>query len=189
MQKGFYFDQSRCTGCFTCAVACKDWHDTPAGPANWIRVQALEEGKFPNTELSYLFKSCFHCAQPTCIKACPVNAITKRAEDGIVIVNRETCIGGEKCKYACRKACRYEAPQFGAEPNAKMQKCDLCLERWGENKKPICVEACPMRALDAGTMDELKAKYGSRQEAINFTYVKRMEPSVVLKSKSYRKKR
>ncbi len=24
MQLGFYFDQTRCTGCHTCVVACKD---------------------------------------------------------------------------------------------------------------------------------------------------------------------
>ena len=32
MQRGIYFDQDRCTGCFACSVACKDLHDTPAGP-------------------------------------------------------------------------------------------------------------------------------------------------------------
>jgi anaerobic dimethyl sulfoxide reductase subunit B (iron-sulfur subunit) len=39
MQLAFYFDQTRCTGCYTCAVACKDWHDVPAGPASWMRVE------------------------------------------------------------------------------------------------------------------------------------------------------
>ena len=26
-QKGFYFDQTRCTGCRTCSVACSDLHN------------------------------------------------------------------------------------------------------------------------------------------------------------------
>ena len=38
MQLGFYFDQTRCINCFTCVVACKDWHDIPAGPASWLKV-------------------------------------------------------------------------------------------------------------------------------------------------------
>ena len=37
-----------------------------------------------------------------------------------------------------------------------MQKCDLCIERWTDGKKPICVDACPPHALDAGIIDELK---------------------------------
>ncbi|MFX1457608.1 MAG: 4Fe-4S dicluster domain-containing protein, partial [Promethearchaeota archaeon] len=37
-QMGFYFDQTRCTGCFTCSVACKDWNDIKAGPENWMRI-------------------------------------------------------------------------------------------------------------------------------------------------------
>jgi anaerobic dimethyl sulfoxide reductase subunit B len=183
MHMGFYFDQTRCTGCYTCMVACKDWHDIPAGPASWIRVSATEKGKFPDLYLSYLFTPCWHCAKPVCADACPVNAMTKREADGIVIVNREVCIGGEKCKFACLKACRYDAPQFGAEPNPRMQKCDLCLDRWAEHKKPICVEACPMRALDAGPLDELKAEYGNSQEAEGFIYSKRINPSVVVRPK------
>ncbi len=183
MQMGFYIDQSRCTGCYTCVVACKDWHDIPAGPASWIRVTAIEKGKFPELSLSYLPIPCLHCAVPICAEACPVSAIIKRAEDGIVIVDREVCVGGEECKFACRKACPYDVPQFGAEPNPKMQRCDLCLERWQENKKPICVDACLMRAIDAGPLDELKAKHGDSIEAEGFLYSKRVMPSIVFKPK------
>ncbi len=184
MQLGFYFDQSRCTGCNTCIIACKDWHDVPAGPASWIRVTAIEKGRFPDLSVSYLFNACFHCFKPLCMKACPVDAITKRIEDGIVIVDRGVCIGGEDCEFACRKACPYDAPQFGSEPNAKMQKCDLCLDRWSEGMKPICANSCPMRALDAGPLDELKDEYGDAREAEGFAYSKKLMPSVVLKPKS-----
>ena len=48
MQLGFYFDQSRCSNCLTCVVACKDWHDIPAGPVSWRRVVTLEEGNIIN---------------------------------------------------------------------------------------------------------------------------------------------
>ncbi len=184
MQRGFYFNQTRCTGCCTCIVACKDWHDVPAGPASWIRVVTTEKGKYPDLFVSSLFLPCFHCAEPLCLKACPVNAITKREEDGVVTVNRETCIGGEQCKFACRKACPYHVPQFGAESNPRMQKCDFCLDRWAEGKQPICVAGCPTRALDAGTLDELKAKYGQTQKADGFVYSRKVKPSVVFKPKS-----
>ncbi len=180
MQRGFYFNQTRCTGCYTCIVACKDWHDIPPGPASWIRVSAVEKGHFPDPSLSYLFTSCWHCASPVCAAVCPSKAITKRESDGIVVVDREACAGGEKCKFACLKACRYNAPQFGVEPNPKMQKCDLCLDRWADNRKPVCVEACPMRALDAGPLEDLKAEYGEGRECDGFLFVARVQPSVVM---------
>jgi NADPH-dependent glutamate synthase beta subunit-like oxidoreductase len=97
MQLGFFFDQTRCTGCYACQVACKDWHDIPAGPASWIRVTHIEEGKFPNLFAAYLINPCFHCADPPCISVCPAEAITKREEDGVVIVDREKCKEANRC--------------------------------------------------------------------------------------------
>ena len=143
MQTGFYFDQTRCTGCYACVVACEDWHDVPAGPAKWMRVLYNEKGKFPDVFVSYLIAPCYHCIEPLCIKACPVAAISKRMEDGIVIVDREICLGSTKCKNACLKACPYNAPQFGPEPDAKMQKCDLCLERWAEKRTLSVLKPAP----------------------------------------------
>ena len=184
MQIGFYFDQSRCTGCYTCIIACKDWHDNmETEPENWIKVSAIEKGKFPDLSLSYLFITCLHCAEPPCIPACPVGAITKREKDGIVVVDREACLGNASCNTACQLACPYDTPQFGPEPDAKIEKCDLCLERWAEKKKPICVEACIMRALDAGPLDELTAKYGKTREAEGFVYSEKAIPSIVSKPK------
>ncbi len=184
MPLGFYFNQTRCTGCFTCVVACKDWHDVPAGPASWIRIDTIERGKYPDLFVSHLFSTCFHCADAPCIGACPVNAITRQVEDGIVVVEPETCIGFESCGASCRIACPYGAPQFRNETDAKMEKCDLCRERWAEGKKPICVDACPTRALDAAPLGELEAKYGSNHVAEGFTYHEEIKPSVVLRAKT-----
>lgn len=180
MQTGFYFDQTRCTGCDTCVVACKDWHDVPAGPASWIRIRTVEKGKYPDLFVASLFTSCYHCLEPACVKVCPVNAITKRQPDGIVVVDREACLGKDNCQL-CLDSCPYDVPQFGSEENARMQKCDLCLERRAENKKPICVDACPMRAMDAGAIEELRAKYGDIREAEGFVYAYQLTPSITFK--------
>jgi hypothetical protein len=83
----------------------------------------------------------------------------------------------------CLRVCPYNVPQFGAEKGSKMQKCDFCFERLDENKKPICVDACIMRALDAGALEELKAKYGYFQEAVGFTYSLSTRPSIIFKPK------
>ena len=63
-QIGFYFDQTRCAGCYACRIACKDWHDIPAGPASWMRINYHEEGPFPNVFASYLISPCYHCEEP-----------------------------------------------------------------------------------------------------------------------------
>ncbi len=180
MQLGFYVDQSRCTGCFTCVVACKDWHDVPAGPCSWMRVKMIEKGRYPDLFVTFLPLTCYHCAEPACVNACPVNAITKRPQDGIVVVDREACLGRDNCG-VCLESCPYGAPQFADEENARMQKCDLCIERWREDKKPICVDACPMRALDAGPIEELRARYGDIREAEGFDHAEEVAPSITFK--------
>lgn len=182
MQYGIYFDQTRCMGCFTCVVACRDWHDVPAGPASYIRLTTVEKGRCPGLFVAFLPTFCYHCQNPACMDACPEDAVTKREEDGIVTVDAEACLGKDSCGL-CLEACPYDAPQFTAEENAKMQKCDLCIDRLAMDKKPICVSGCPMRALDAGPIDELKAKYGAVETAESFTYIEAQKPSVVFKPK------
>lgn len=184
-QIAFYFDQTRCTGCSACRVACKDWHDIPPGPENWMRIHYFEQGIFPHVHVSYLAAPCWHCEAPVCIPACPVQAIHKRKEDGIVLVNRQTCIGNEQCDEKCRKACPYKAPQFGSSPGAKMGKCDYCLDRFEKGKTPNCVEACPVRALDAGSLSELKRKYGDVTTAEGFKYARHVKPAVVFRPKLF----
>ena len=182
MQVGFYFDQTRCTGCFTCIVACKDWNDVDAGPASWRRVITIEKGKYPNLFVTFLSAACYHCVEPACVYACPVGAITKQELNGVVVVDKEACLGKDNCDM-CLQVCPYGAPQFGAEENAKMQKCHFCLDRLAENKKPACVDACPMRAMDAGPIEELRVKYGDIREAEGFVYSEKLVPSIVFKPK------
>jgi anaerobic dimethyl sulfoxide reductase subunit B (iron-sulfur subunit) len=116
------------------------------------------------------------------VAACPAEAITKRKKDGLVLVDQAKCLGKDKCDL-CLQSCPYEAPQFGAEKNAKMQMCNLCPDRLQEGKKPICVAGCPMRALDAGPIDELRSLYGDKTEAVAFAYSTDLKPSVIFKPK------
>ncbi|MDP2952800.1 MAG: 4Fe-4S dicluster domain-containing protein [Chloroflexota bacterium] len=181
MQMGFYFDQTRCIGCYTCGVACKDWHDTPAGPAHWRRITTIERGKYPQLFVAFLSLSCVHCANPACLAHCPADAISKREEDGVVVVDQEKCWGKDNCDLYCLKACPYQVPQFGAEENAKIQMCNFCLDRLAEGKKPICVDACPNRALDAGPLEELRAKHGGTKDAEGFDFSSEVNPSIIFK--------
>ena len=122
--------------------------------------------------------ACNHCAKPICLTSCPADAISKR-KDGIVIIDKSQCIGCRNCE----QECPYAAPQSGPEPDTKMKKCDLCSERWTEGKKPICVSGCPMRALDAGPIDELRAKYGDVRDTESFVYSEDLVPSITFKPK------
>ncbi|MCL5026863.1 MAG: 4Fe-4S dicluster domain-containing protein [Chloroflexi bacterium] len=165
MQVGFYFDQERCIGCHTCSVACKDKNNVPAGSAHWRQVRLLERGKYPNVRLLRLSLACNHCADPACVAACPAGAIEKREADGIVVVNRERCLGGDICGRFCLEACPYDAPQFGEESNPKMQKCDFCLDQLQAGEQPACAAACPMLALEAGPLEELEREHDTALSA------------------------
>ena len=183
MQLSFYFDQTRCIGCHACTVACKGWHDVPAGPASRRRVSAVEKGTYPKLFAAFISAGCFHCATPSCTDACPTDAVSKRSSDGIVVVDRDECLGADSCDRFCLEACPYNAPQFGSEENAKMQKCDFCIDRLDQGKRPICVDACPTRAMDAGPLSEIQEKYGKTGECTGFTYSNDVMPSVVMKPK------
>ncbi|MDP2661726.1 MAG: 4Fe-4S dicluster domain-containing protein [Dehalococcoidia bacterium] len=182
MQLGFYFDQRRCTGCYTCVVACKQWNAVPAGPASWRRVSTMEEGRFPQVWVAHLSLSCCHCLEPACVTACPASAITKRDEDGIVLVDQSACIQG--CR-ACLLACPYQSPQF-RDHESKMEKCDFCLERLEQGEKPLCVASCPLRALDSGPLEELTARYGETDRAPGFADPTLSRPAIVFRPKDGR---
>jgi len=88
------------------------------------------------------------------------------------------------CRGMCSLACPYDVPQFDAGDNPKMQKCDSCVEELDAGKDPICVRSCPDRALDAGPIEELKAKYGDGKVAKSFIYYENTKPNVVFKPKT-----
>lgn len=162
-QFGFYLDQSRCVGCRTCQLACKDYKSSGIG-ISFRRVVEYEGGRWfqqesgaveaTNVFAYYTSLSCNHCDDPACTKACPTGAMSKNSY-GIVSVDSDKCIG---CK-SCAMACPYGAPQYD-EHAGHMTKCNGCSERLDEGQSPICVEACPFRALEAGPISELREKHG-----------------------------
>lgn len=144
---GFSFTKDKCIQCYGCEVACKSWRNAEFGIRK-RRVYNIWSGQYPEVKNASASVACMHCADPACVKACPVEALKKRPEDGIVVVDRDKCIG---CK-TCLKECPFGAPQFGADK--KMQKCDLCVSELDLGKDmPPCVETCPTKALQLGKMD------------------------------------
>jgi len=147
-QYSFYFDSDRCIKCKACEVACKQWKGIKADTIKLRRVEEVTTGVFPEVKRRFLSISCQHCAKAPCIEACPTKAIVKRP-DGIVVVERDKCIG---CR-ACLEACPFAAPQFGED--GLMQKCDMCLDRIENGQSPICAATCPTQALRWGTQKEI----------------------------------
>jgi anaerobic dimethyl sulfoxide reductase subunit B (iron-sulfur subunit) len=126
-------------------VACISIHNLKPG-LKWRRVVETWFGEFPNVKRLFFSRACMHCGKPACEAVCPTGAISKRAEDGIVVVDGDKCNGCQECFTACP----FDVPQFGSD--GIMQKCDFCLEL---GEEPACVAHCPTEALHCGTIDEL----------------------------------
>lgn len=181
-QYGFYIDSSKCTGCKTCQLSCKDNKDLDVG-VNYRRVyeyaggEWLKDGEtWRNSVFSYYLSiACNHCSDPACTKVCPSGAMNKR-EDGFVVVDEQVCIG---CKL-CSMACPYGAPQYNEE-KGHMTKCDGCYQRVEQGLEPICVGSCPLRALEFGPIDELRRKYGENADVAPLPPSSKTRPNIVIK--------
>ncbi|WP_323086296.1 DMSO/selenate family reductase complex B subunit [Providencia alcalifaciens] len=182
-QYGFYVDSSRCSGCKTCQVSCKDKNELDVGPkfrrvyeyggGSWIK---SGNGWMNNTYSYYLSISCNHCDEPTCVQGCPTGAMHKREQDGLVVVNQDVCVG---CRY-CELRCPYGAPQYD-EHKQLMTKCDGCFDRVEQGLMPTCVESCPQRALDFGPIDELRQRYGSENAVAPLPDPSLTRPNLIVK--------
>ncbi len=169
-QYGFYFDSAKCVGCKACQVSCKETYKLPIGNL-YRRVYNYTGGSWeknangvyaPKDVFGYFVSvACNHCENPACVASCPTGAMTKNAETGIVTSSHDVCIG---CR-TCISVCPYDAPTLDADAGYVI-KCDMCEAELTLDRKPICVAGCPMRALDWGTFDELRAKYGERNVEI-----------------------
>ena len=119
--------------------------------------------------------ACNHCDMPICMANCPQGAISKDPDTGEVKSDPEKCIG---CG-TCAKVCPYGAPKVDTEA-MKSVKCNMCADRVAEGQLPICVEACPLRALDFGEIDELRAKYGDVAEMAPLPPASETKPNLVI---------
>ncbi len=168
---GLVIDLDTCVGCHACAVACKEWNaggiaapltdEQPYGKEPmgvWFnRVHSYElaaDADQPAMSLHFP-RSCLHCETPACVSVCPTGASYKRAEDGIVLVDEDKCIGCKLCSWACP----YGAREY-SEVDGVMKKCTLCVDRIynehipEESRQPACVQACPTRARHFGDLGD-----------------------------------
>ncbi|MGD9688243.1 MAG: 4Fe-4S dicluster domain-containing protein [Phycisphaerales bacterium] len=180
---------SRCIGCRKCVHACVAENNQSRSPeVQYIRVIEMPRGTLdvekgnhhydrptvPDADHFYLPVQCHQCANPPCVKVCPVEATWQEA-DGITVVDYDWCIG---CRY-CEAACPYWARRFNfAKPNLPrdqlnpnmsylsnrprekgvMEKCHFCLHRTREGRMPACVEICPTGARKFGNVLDPKSE-------------------------------
>jgi tetrathionate reductase subunit B len=179
----------RCIGCGLCVDACKTENDILREPyffRTWVeRYQLGTDGEthvdsprggihgFPATEDSpdvlrsfFVPKLCNQCDNPPCVQVCPVGA-TYKTPDGVILVDRDYCIG---CRY-CIQACPYGARYL--DPRTKTaDKCTFCYHRIRQDLLPACVEVCPTQARIFGEL-------GTRSSPLH--RMKRMSSIQVLK--------
>ena len=170
----FLCDAERCIECNGCVTACKQEHDIPWG-VNRRRVVTINDGVPGERSISV---ACMHCSDAPCMAVCPVDCFY-RTDDGVVLHDKDLCIGCGYCFYACP----FGAPQFpqaGAfGVRGKMDKCTFCAggpepnnseaeykkygrNRLAEGKLPVCAEMCSTKALLGGEGDVLADIYRER---------------------------
>ncbi len=182
VQFGYAFNISKCKGFRRCVEACINENnlDRKAG-TQYIRIFEMEDGvvdldeadatfqhEVPAEGHFYMGTQCFQCANPPCVRVCPVGA-TWQEPDGITVIDYDWCIG---CRY-CMAACPYWARRFnwsapevpGAEVNPDqhylgnrarkkgvVEKCTFCIQRTRQGRLPACAEACPTGARVFGNL-------------------------------------
>jgi molybdopterin-containing oxidoreductase family iron-sulfur binding subunit len=190
---GLLIDTTKCaSGCSDCVKACNTENGLSGGTqptdAQWIRkveIKAIKTGRTASLPVM-----CQHCAEPPCVDVCPTGASFKRA-DGIVLVDRHSCIG---CRY-CVMACPYQARSFVHEPltgqkpdiprgKGCVEGCTLCVHRIDKGGTPACVEACDRaghHAMLFGDLNDADSAISKRVREFATTQLRadlRLDPGV-----------
>ena len=197
----FYCDNDRCIDCNGCAIACDEAHELPIGVRR-RRVITLNEG-VQGQEVSTSI-ACMHCNDAPCSLVCPVDCFYIR-DDGIVLHDKDICIGCGYCLYACP----FGAPQFPRDgvfgAKGSMDKCTMCAggplpdnthdeqEEYGQNrisegKVPVCAAMCSTKALLVGESAIIEQIYNDRVSARGYG-VKDIKTSPTWKIAYYTKDR
>jgi Fe-S-cluster-containing dehydrogenase component len=175
---GILYDATLCVGCQSCMVACKQANEMPAEHSgtegiwdnprdlsattlNIIKKYEHGDSQLKDDENGYSFikRHCMHCLEPSCVSACPVSAMTKDKETGLVRYNVDNCIG---CRY-CQVACPFNIPKFEwDDPTPKIVKCQLCSHLLEKGGISACCKVCPTGASLFGPVSELIAEANRR---------------------------
>jgi molybdopterin-containing oxidoreductase family iron-sulfur binding subunit len=172
-------DVNACVGCRRCVYACvKENNISRDAGFTYIQVLEMETG---TTELEgahldykdagkpdkwYMPVQCMQCAEPTCVRGCPVNA-TWKEPDGIVVIDYNKCISCKNCLVTCpyeARHCNWLHPHVPEnEVNKKVpleakagviEKCTFCIHRVRNGQTTKCVEACPVGARTFGDLND-----------------------------------
>lgn len=157
-------DVTRCSGCNSCALACKAANNLPhpqqeptalaSDTFTFVDRREVKTGT-GQSATRFVKRQCMHCLNAACVSACPAAAMHKSAE-GPVVYRADRCLG---CRY-CQLACPFEVPRFewnnGLTP--EISKCWMCYSRLKEGQLPACVEACPTGTLRFGRRSDLLAQ-------------------------------
>jgi formate dehydrogenase iron-sulfur subunit len=162
-------DVTRCTGCETCVLACKQTNGTGLrdAPRRWqgaaTDLSSTRWTTLARTGGRHVRVHCRHCLEPGCAAACPVGAL-HTTDEGVVAYDPSICLG---CRY-CMMACPFRMTRYEWEStNPRVRKCILCYEKLtdGELEQPACTAACPEGATIFGEREALLAEARRRIEA------------------------
>ncbi len=169
---GLLYDATLCVGCKACVAACKEANDNPPEFStedhlwdtpldtsgytfNLIKMYRNGTMETKDAEVNgyaFMKTSCMHCADPSCVSACPVSAMTKDPVTGIVSYDPQACVG---CRY-CVVACPFGIPKYQYDsPTGKIGKCELCRHRYKDGHYSACAEVCPTGATLYGKTSDL----------------------------------